>query len=180
MDWTAASVIVSAIGIIVTIVIASRSANKELRHNRFLQERDIAIRLLHENEFDPEWLAAKRALFEKQIFEIEFDWKTFSSRKFSPKDELGPEEKVFGHQVTMVLNHLEFICVAILTGAALTEARTCSGLPHQGESLLVRRWSAGADGYMLLGDDRVGTGARVPVCAYGVRSHNAHVKVRPQ
>ena len=130
MDWTAASVIVSAIGIIVTIVIASRSANNELRHNRFLQERDIAIRLLHENEFDPEWLAAKRALFEKLIFEIEFDWKTFSSRKFSPKDELGPEEKVFGHQVTMVLNHLEFICVAILTGAALTEARTCSGLPH--------------------------------------------------
>ena len=62
MDWTAASVIVSAIGIIVTIVIASRSANKELRHNRFLQERDIAIRLLHENEFDPEWLAAKRAI----------------------------------------------------------------------------------------------------------------------
>ena len=62
MDWTAASVIVSAIGIIVTIVIASRSANKELRHNRFLQERDIAIRLLHENEFDPEWLTAKRAI----------------------------------------------------------------------------------------------------------------------
>ena len=121
MDWTAASVIVSAIGIIVTIVIASRSANKELRHNRFLQERDIAIRLLHENEFDSEWLAAKRALFEKLIFEMEFDWKTFSSRKFSPKDELGPKEKVFGHQVTMVLNHLEFICVAILTGAANEE-----------------------------------------------------------
>ena len=121
MDWTAASVIVSAIGIIVTIVIASRSANNELRHNRFLQERDIAIRLLHENEFDPEWLAAKRALFEKLIFEIEFDWKTFSSRKFSPKDEFGPEEKVFGYQVTMVLNHLEFICVAILTGAANEE-----------------------------------------------------------
>ena len=50
-----------------------------------------------------DWTAAKRALFEKLIFEIEFDWKTFSSRKFSPKDELGPEEKVFGHQVTMCL-----------------------------------------------------------------------------
>ena len=121
MDWTAASVIVSATGIIITIIIASRSANIELRHNRFLQERDIAIRLLHENEFNPEWLAAKRALFEKLIFETEFEWKTFSSRKFSPKDELGPEEKVFGHQVTMVLNHLEFICVAILTGAANEE-----------------------------------------------------------
>ena len=118
MDWTAASVIISAIGIIATIVIAANSANNELRHNRFLQERDIAIRLLHENEFDPEWLAAKRVFFEKLIFETGFDWKSFSSRKFSPKDELAPEEKVFGHQVTMVLNHLEFISVAVLTGAA--------------------------------------------------------------
>ena len=121
MDWTIASVIVSAIGIIVTIVIASRSANKELRHNRYLQERDIAIRLLHENAFEPEWLAAQRAFFENLIFETKFDWKTFSSRKFSPKDELDPEEKVFGHQVTMVLNRLEFISVAILTGAANEE-----------------------------------------------------------
>ena len=118
MDWTAASVIVSAIGVVVAIAVASRSANKELRHNRFLQERDIAIRLLHENEFETEWLAAKRALFEKLIFETEFDWKKFSRRKFSPKDELGPEEKIFGYQVTMVLNHLEFICVAVLTGVA--------------------------------------------------------------
>ena len=162
MDWTAASVIVSAIGIIVTIVIASRSANNELRHNRFLQERDIAIRLLHENEFDPEWLAAKRALFEKLIFEIEFDWKTFSSRKFSPKDELGPEEKVFGHQVTMVLNHLEFICVAILTGAALTEARTCSGLPDQRKCLVISGKGAGLQGNMFLGHNRVCPGTRVP------------------
>ena len=121
MDWIAASVIVSAIGVIVTIVITSRATNKELRHNRFLQERDIAIRLLHENEFEPEWITAKHALFEKLIFETEFDWKTFSSRKFSPKNELGSEEKRFGHQVTMVLNHLEFICVAILTGAANEE-----------------------------------------------------------
>ena len=102
MDWIAASVIVSAIGIIVTIVITSRATNKELRHNRSLQERDIAIRLLHENEFEPEWITAKHALFEKLIFETEFDWKTFSSRKFSPKNELGSEEKRFGHQVTMV------------------------------------------------------------------------------
>ena len=50
MDWIAASVIVSAIGIIVTIVITSRATNKELRHNRFLQDRDSAIRLLHEEE----------------------------------------------------------------------------------------------------------------------------------
>ena len=91
MDWTAASVIISAIGIIATIVIAAKSANNELRHNRFLQERDIAIRLLHENEFDPEWLAAQRVFFEKLVFETEFDWKSFSSRKFSPKDELMPE-----------------------------------------------------------------------------------------
>ena len=121
MDWIAASVIVSTIGIIVTIVIASRATNKELRHNRFLQERDIAIRLLHENEFESEWIAAKHALFEKLIFETEFDWKNFSSRKFSPKNELDSEEKIFGHQVTMVLNHLEFISVAILTGAANEE-----------------------------------------------------------
>ena len=121
MDWTAASVIISAIGIIVTIVIAAKSANNELRHNRFLQERDIAIRLLHENEFDPEWLAAQRVFFEKLVFETEFDWKSFSSRKFSPKDELTPEEKAFGRQITMVLNHLELISVAILTGAANEE-----------------------------------------------------------
>ena len=96
MDWTIFSVILSAIGIIVAIVLASKSTNKELRHNRFLQERDIAIRLLHENEFDPEWLDAKSAFFEKLIFETEFDWKTFSSRKFSPKDELDNTEKNSG------------------------------------------------------------------------------------
>ena len=118
MDWTAASVFVSAIGIIAAIVVASKTANKELRHNRFLQERDIAIKLLYENEFEPEWLDAKRSFFEKLIFETEFDWKTFSRRKFSPKDELSQEEKIFGRQVTMVLNHLELISVAILTGAA--------------------------------------------------------------
>ena len=50
MDWIAASVIVSAIGVIVTIAITSRATNKELRHDRFLQERDIAIRLLYEEE----------------------------------------------------------------------------------------------------------------------------------
>ena len=50
MDWIAASVIVSTIGIIVTIVITSRATNKELCHNRFLQDRDSAIRLLHEEE----------------------------------------------------------------------------------------------------------------------------------
>ena len=50
MDWIAANVIVSAIGIIATIVITSRATNKELRHNRFLQERDITISLLHEEE----------------------------------------------------------------------------------------------------------------------------------
>ena len=77
MDWTAASVIISAIGIIATIVIAANSANNELRHNRFLQERDIAIRLLHENEFDPEWLAAKRVFFEKLIFETGLIGKVF-------------------------------------------------------------------------------------------------------
>ena len=101
MDWTTVSVIVSAIGIIVTIVVTSRSANKELRHNRFLQERDIAIRLLHENEFEPEWLTAKRTFLEKLLFELDFDWKSFSSRKFSPKNDLDDEEKVFGHRVTI-------------------------------------------------------------------------------
>ena len=121
MDWIAVSVIVSTIGIIVTIVIAIRSTNKELRHNRFLQERDISIRLLHENEFESEWLTAKRAFFEKLIFETNFDWKNFSGRKFSPKNELNAEKKVFGHQVTLVLNHLEFICVAILTDVANEE-----------------------------------------------------------
>ena len=90
MDWISTSVIVSAIGIIATVVIASRSTNKELRHNRFLQERDIAIRLLHENEFDPEWLAAKRVLFEKLIFETEFDWKIFSLHYITP-DVIMPE-----------------------------------------------------------------------------------------
>ena len=49
MDWIAVSVIVSTIGIIVTIVITSRVTNKELHHNRFLQDRHGVIRL-HEEE----------------------------------------------------------------------------------------------------------------------------------
>ena len=50
MDWIAASVIVSAISVIATIAITSRATNKELRHDRFLQERNIAIGLLYEEE----------------------------------------------------------------------------------------------------------------------------------
>ena len=68
MGWTAASVIISAIGIIATIVIAAKSANNELRHNRFLQEWDIAISLLHGNEFNPEGLAAQRVM--KQLTKL--------------------------------------------------------------------------------------------------------------
>lgn len=79
MDWTAASVIISAIGIIVTIVIAAKSANNELRYNRFLQERDIAIRLLHENEFDPEWLAAQRVM--KQLTKLCLFYRNLPIRK---------------------------------------------------------------------------------------------------
>ena len=118
MDWTAASVLVSAFSVVVTIVIALRSVNKELRHNRFLQERDIAIRLLHENEFEPEWLAAQRAFFSKLLYAPTFDWQAFSINKFSPADKLSPEEKQFGYQATMVLNRMELISVAILTGVA--------------------------------------------------------------
>ena len=115
MGW---ETVISAIGVIASILYAIKIATGEISHNRFLQKRDIAFRLLHETAYESEWLEAGRALFVKIHYKPDFNWREFSEQRFDCYEKLTNQQKEFAHQISLVLNQYELIAVAIFSDIA--------------------------------------------------------------
>lgn len=86
--------------------------------NRILQRKQIAIKFIHDHNFDPQWTEATRAIFNKFIDEPSFNWDSLVEKRYGKNQALNEEEKTLFRDLMCVLNYLEIAAVAVLNGAA--------------------------------------------------------------
>jgi len=85
---------------------------------RQLQQKRVAIDLVHSNRFQDEWFKSVRGLFAKFYDSPNYDWTDLAKRRFDRQAVLSDNEvKLFVFAMN-VLNTLEFIAVAVLSGTA--------------------------------------------------------------
>lgn len=114
MDLAIANFLIVTIGIGLATCGWVHSNNR----NRILQRKQIAIKFIHDHNFDPQWTKASKALFNKFISEPNFRWDSLAEKRFAKNQTLSEEEEMLFGSVTCVLNYLEIAAVAVLNGAA--------------------------------------------------------------
>lgn len=114
MDLAIANFLIVTIGIGLATCGWVHSNNR----NRILQRKQIAIKFIHDHNFDPHWTEATKALFNKFIDEPSFRWDSLVEKRYGRHQTLSDEEKTLFRHLMCVLNYLEIAAVAVLNGAA--------------------------------------------------------------
>lgn len=103
-------------GLVVGLTITVAGWAYSTHRQRVLLRRQQAVDLLSKNRFQPELVAAERAVWGKIVTEPQFDWaKLMADRNAGGLDD---DDMQFYQQTLTVLNHLEFLAIAVLNKAA--------------------------------------------------------------
>lgn len=103
---------------IITILASAWGVIYQVKKNRLLHEKEIAINLMHQNRFSDRWIDACNTVFSIIVNKPDYNWKVFAERKFNPNITLSEEEQKMGDAVRDILNFCESIAIAVLSGTA--------------------------------------------------------------
>ncbi|MGI0016524.1 MAG: DUF4760 domain-containing protein [Nitrososphaera sp.] len=106
---------------IIAILASAWGISYQVKKNRSLHAKEIAINLMHQNRFSDRWIDACNTVFSKFLSQPGYDWRGFAQRKYNPNIELSEEEQKLADAVRDILNFCESIAIAVLSGTANEE-----------------------------------------------------------
>lgn len=103
-------------GLVVGLGITVAGWAYSTHRQRVLLRRQMAVDLLSKNRFQSELIVAERAVWGKIVTDPHFDWRKLMADRNALR--LGEDDQHFYQQTLTVLNHLEFLAIAVLNKAA--------------------------------------------------------------
>lgn len=110
---TSGGFFITVVGWFINSYWTRKSQEKQALKERKLQQKQLAIQILHENRFEEQWVIARRKVYTIFRNEPNFDWGKLLTRYLDKSDRLNEDEDEKLQALFEVANYFEFASIAI-------------------------------------------------------------------